>query len=399
MTFATIVRTKALPVADWLDPAELARDPYPSFRRLREEAPVAWVPAVNKVLISSYEGCSFGERHPEIFSSNVSGGTMVRAMGGQPMIRKDDPEHAAERAPMNRTLRPKQIMEIWAGKFEANARHYLEEMIEAGPGSADLNLDFAKPLAAKNLCDMLGMTNVEPLDLARWSRDFIAGTGNVLDKQEIWDRCETSRAECDAALDETMARLRRHPDPSITSMLIEAGMDEDKVRNNVKLAISGGVNEPQHMITNLVWLLDRSPEQKAELWADPGLWKQAFIEASRYFSPIGMITRETVADVVIGDVTIPADTQIGMILASANRDEKQFPNPDVFDIHRDGGPNLAFGSGVHQCAGKWAAQKAVGEIAVPMLYRELPELRQDAGRRETWDGWVFRGMTNLPVVW
>jgi cytochrome P450 len=354
---------------------------------------------VKKILISSYEGCSFGERHPEIFSSNVSGGTMVRAMGGQPMIRKDDPEHAAERGPMNRTLRPKQIMEIWAGKFEANARHYLNRMLDVGTGKADLNLDFAKPLAAKNLCDMLGMTSVEPLDLARWSRDFIAGTGTVLDKEEIWDRCEVSRMECDAALDETIARLRHTPDASITSMLLESGMDEDKVRNNVKLAISGGVNEPQHMITNLVWLLDRSPGQKAELLADPGLWKQAFTEGTRYFSPIGMITRETVSDVVVSGVAIPAGTQVGMILASANRDGEQFSDPDAFDIHRSGGSNLAFGSGVHQCAGKWAAQKAVGEIAVPMLYRELPELRQDPDRSETWDGWVFRGMTSLPVAW
>lgn len=399
MTITATATAQALPVADWLNPAELARDPYPSFARLREESPVAWAPAVKKVLISSYEGCSFGERHPDIFSSDVSGGTMVRAMGGQPMIRKDDPEHAAERSPMNRTLRPKQIMEIWAEKFEANARHYLDRMIGSGQGTADLNLDFAKPLAAKNLCDMLGMTSVQPLDLARWSRDFIAGTGNVLDKQDIWDRCEISRAECDAALDETISRLRRTPDASITSMLLESGMDEHKVRNNVKLAISGGVNEPQHMITNLVWLLDRSPGQKAELLADPALWKQAFTEGTRYFSPIGMITRETIADVVVSGVGIPAGTQIGMILASANRDAQQFPDPDVFDIHRDGGPNLAFGSGVHQCAGKWAAQKAVGEIALPMLYRELPQLRLNPDRGETWDGWVFRGMTNLPVIW
>ncbi|MGW6174184.1 cytochrome P450 [Arthrobacter sp. NPDC055138] len=399
MTIAPTATAQTLPEAPWLEPAELARDPYPSYARLREESPVTWSPAVKKVLISSYEGCSFGERHPEIFSSNVLGGTMVRAMGGQPMIRKDDPEHAAERAPMNRTLRPKQIMEIWAGKFEANARHYLNRMLDAGNGKADLNLDFAKPLAAKNLCDMLGMTSIEPLDLARWSRDFIAGTGNVLDNQEIWDRCEVSRMECDAALDETIARLRRTPDASITSMLLESGMDEDKVRNNVKLAISGGVNEPQHMITNLVWLLDRAPLQKAELLADPGLWKQAFTEGARYFSPIGMITRETVSDVVVSGVAIPAGTQVGMILASANRDRKQFADPDAFDIHRSGGPNLAFGSGVHQCAGKWAAQKAVGEIAVPMLYRELPELRQDPDRGGIWDGWVFRGMTSLPVAW
>ncbi|WP_318241742.1 cytochrome P450 [Arthrobacter pullicola] len=354
---------------------------------------------MKKVLISTFEGCSFGERHPEIFSSNVSGGTMAKALGGRPLIRKDDPEHASERAPMNRTLRPKQIMEIWADKFEINARRYLAEMVSNSQGAADLNAAYAAPLAAKNLCDMVGMPDVEPLDLARWSVDFIAGTGNVLDRQDIWDRCERSRAECDAALDETVARLRRHPDPSITSMLLEGGMAEDQVRNNIKLTISGGMNEPQHMITNMVWLLDRSPDQKAAVLADPGLWKQAFTEAARLFSPIGMITRQTIADVEIQGVAIPAGTQIGMILSSANRDSTQFTNPDQFDIHRPPGTNLAFGSGVHQCAGKWAAQKAIGDIAVPLLYRELPGLKRDKSQQEIWDGWVFRGLTSLPVVW
>ena len=388
-----------LPVVDWLDPAELARDPYPSYQRLRAEAPVAWSPAVRKVLISSFEGCSFGERHPEIFSSSVSGGTMVRALGGRPLIRKDDPDHAAERAPMNRTLRPKQIMDIWAEKFEANARGYLDRMIASGNGAADLNTAYAAPVAAKNLCDMLGMSTVDPMDLARWSIDFIAGTGNVLDRQDIWDRCDRSRAECDAALDETIARLRRRPDASITSMLLEGGMDEDKVRNNVKLTISGGMNEPQHMVTSMVWLLERSPAQKAEVLAEAGLWKQAFGEAVRCFSPIGMITRQTAAAVELHGAAIPEGAQVGMLLASANRDAAQFPDPDVFDIHRPAGTNLAFGSGVHQCAGKWAAQKAIGEIAVPLLYRELPGLRLDPSRAETWEGWVFRGLTILPVTW
>lgn len=399
MTITPTATSLDMPSVEWLNPAELASNPYPSYERLRRESPVAWSPAVKKVLISTYEGCSFGERHPEIFSSSVSGGTMVRALGGRPLIRKDDPEHAVERAPMNRTLRPKQIMDVWAEKFEANALEYLRRMISTGNRAADLNSDFAVPVAARNLCDMVGMPQVEPMNLARWSSDFIAGIGNVLDRQEIWDRCEQSRDECDAALDETIARLRREPDASITSMLLEGGMDELKVRNNVKLTISGGMNEPQHAITNMVLLLEGSPGQKAEVMADPGLWKQVFTEAVRYFSPIGMITRQTAMEVEVQGVTIPAGTQVGMLLASANRDPAQFPNPDDFNVLRVHGTSLAFGSGVHQCAGKWAAQKAIGEIAVPLLYRELPGLRRDPSRPETWDGWVFRGLTSLPVIW
>ncbi|WP_262107427.1 cytochrome P450 [Arthrobacter sp. Marseille-P9274] len=399
MTVSASSVTSTVPTVDWLDPAALDRDPYPSYKRLREEAPVAWWPAVQKVLISSSTGCTFAENHPEVFSSNVAQAAMVRALGGRPLIRKDDPEHASERASMNKTLRPKQIMEIWTERFRANAEEYLGRMVDSSNGTADLNTAYAAPVAAKNLCDMLGLAEVAPLDLARWSIDFIAGQGNVLDRQDIWDRCDRSRSECDAALDEVLPRLRRFPDASITSMLLEGGMDEDRVRNNVKLTISGGMNEPQHMITSMVWLLERHPEQKAQVLEDTALWKNVFTEAVRYFSPIGMITRQTVSEVELEGVLIPAGSQVGMILASANRDAARFEEPDRFDIHRTAASNLAFGAGVHQCAGKWAAQKAIGEIAVPLLYERLPGLRQDPERAETWAGWVFRGLTSLPVTW
>lgn len=399
MTISPPATSHEVPIVDWIDPVTLANDPYPTYRRLREEAPVAWCPAVKKILVSSYGGCSFAEQHPELFSSNVSGAAMVRALGGRPLIRKDDPEHAAERGAMNKTLRPKQVTEIWAGKFEENARYFLERMVAEGNRTADLNSDYAAPVAAKNLCDMLGMTDVLPVDLARWSTDFIAGSGNVLDDQKIWDRCDKSRAECDAALDELLPRLRRHPDASVTSMLLEGGMSEDQVRSNVKLTISGGVNEPQHMITNMVWLLDRNQGQRAEVVEDQELWTRCFDEAARVVSPIGMVTRETVKEVEVEGVIIPARMQVGMILASANRDDSQFAYPDVFDIHRGSGGNLAFGSGVHQCAGKWAAKKAIGEIAVPLLYEKLPHLRRDPEKAESWSGWVFRGMTSFPVIW
>lgn len=387
-----------IPVAGWTDPQAMAVDPYPTYARLRKEAPVAWIPAINKLVFSTYEGCTYVENNPEIFSSFVQGAAMVRALGGRPLIRKDDPEHAAERKPMNRPLRPKNIMASWNAMFEANAAYYVDHLKQLGPG-ADLNKEFAAPLAGKNLIDMLGMHGVDPLDIVRWSHDFIAGSGNVLDKQEIWDRCDRSRSECDAALDETIERLRKTPDTSITSAMLEGGLSEETVRNNVKLTISGGINEPQHMITNTVYELSRHPEVLAQARQDLSSWDRIFNEGTRKYTPIGMITRETISQGEFAGVHIPAGMQVGAILASANRDESQFKNPDKFDIQRTETANLAFGRGVHQCAGKWAAQSSIGRIAIPLLYDQLPDLSQDFSQSETWSGWVFRGMTSLPVTW
>ncbi|WFP17097.1 cytochrome P450 [Citricoccus muralis] len=387
-----------LPVADWLNPAEMARDPFPTYRKLRSESPVFWAPAINKVIFSTYAGCGYVEDHPEIFSSHVEGAAMVKAMGGRPLIRKDDPHHATERRPMNRPLRPKNIMEAWSDMFAENTNHYLDVLDEVGPG-ADLNHDFAAPLAAKNLISMLGMHPVEPDDMARWSADFIAGSGNVLDDADIWRRCDQSRDECHEALDETISRLRRQPDSSITSAMLEGGLPEESVRLNVMLTISGGINEPQHMITNSVHELSHHPEVLAEALHDESVWNKIFTECARKYTPIGMITRETIADGEFDGFRIPSGLQVGAILASANRDENQFSDPDRFSVHRSEGTHFAFGRGVHQCAGKWAAQESIGRIAVPALYDRFPNLTQAPGRPEEWDGWVFRGITSMPVTW
>jgi cytochrome P450 len=376
----------------------LTTDPYPIYARLRREAPVAWVPSVRKVLLTDFAGCLTGEQHPEIFSSHVTKAHMIRAIGSRPMIRKDDPDHARERSAVNPTLRPKKIKELWSGIFAANTRSALAAFAEAEVATLDLNVDFARPLAAKNLLDLIGFRETDPETFARWSADFIAGSGNVLEDQSIWDRCDKSRGEADLVLDDLLPYLRRYPDESMASLLLESGMDEQSVRANIYLTISGGVNEPQHMITNIALLLSQHPDAKPGPDEADTAWAGIFDEAVRFYTPIGMVTRETRVDSVVGGVRIPADSQVGLILASANRDDEVFADPDVFVVGRSEHRHLGFGSGAHMCAGKWVAETSVGRIAMPELYRRFPALRVDPSRETTWAGWAFRGMTALPVV-
>lgn len=391
------------PVADWLDPAQMMRDPYPSYARLREMGPVVYVPAIRRHLLTTHAAVVAAEQHPEQFSSYSERNlTMVRALGGRrPMLRKDDPEHAAERSAINPTLRPRQVTDIWSPRFRENVERYLDRLESIGPAMADLNRDFAAPVASQNLIDMLGFPeDVRVEDLHRWSTDFIAGTGNLLDDPAIWARCDRSQAEVGAVLDELLPRLRRTPDGSITSHLVEVGLPDEVVRANVLLTISGGMNEPQHMVSNMVWALDGHPDQLELLREGEASWGAAFEEAVRWLSPIGKIPREV--RVPIEDflgVRLEEGSDVGLLLASANRDEAVFPDADAFEVRRNARGHLAFGQGAHMCAGKWAAKSAIGETALPMLYERFPRLRVDRARETTWDGWVFRGITALPVTW
>ncbi|WP_027943950.1 cytochrome P450 [Amycolatopsis taiwanensis] len=387
--------------ADWVDPAAMLRDPHETYDRLRELGPVVWVPALNRYLATTFEACRAIEADQETYSASVtgSGATMARALGAQPMLRKDDPEHATERAPVNPAMRPKRIREAWVPLFRCNAETYLDALIERGPGDADLNRDYAAPLAAHNLVDMLGLRGASPEDMRRWSHAFIAGIGNLHDDPEIWARCDAAQHEVNGLLDELVPYYRRNPDGSMTSAWSNGGLSDAAVRANVKLTISGGMNEPQHMITNIVWALSRHPEQCERVLANPSTWSAVFDEAVRWLSPIGMYPRETTRATVLQGVELPAGATLGVVVGAGNRDPAVFERPHDFDIARPKQPHLGFGSGVHLCAGHWAARISIGEVAVPLLYDRLPGLCTDPNREEQWYGWVFRGLTTLPVTW
>lgn len=394
-------QTLRAPIADWFDPKEAMVDPYPLYERLRELAPVVYAPAVERYFLTTHAAVTYAEQHPLEFSSHAEQNvTMIRALGGRPMLRKDDPDHSVDRSAINPTLRPKAISNTWSPLFEQNVDTWLDYIVDMGPNKADINRDFAAPVASKNLIDILGFPADTPVDdMRRWSTDYIAGIGNLLDDEDIWRRCEASQNEVNSILDDLLPYLRRNPNSSIVSHLLEVGLPEDVVRANIHLTISGGMNEPQHMITNIVWALSTHASQLTDVLSGDVSWGDVFEETVRWQSPIGMIPRELREDTEVEGIHLPMGSNLGLLLASANRDDAVFPHANQFDVHRRSRGHLGFGSGIHMCAGRWAAKDAISVHALPKLYERLPQLQIDADRPLTWDGWVFRGVTALPCTW
>lgn len=389
-----------VPVVDWVNPGALVADPYPTYERLRSEAPVALVPMMNTAFITRYQDCKAVEADQEVFSAMLDRNMMHRVMGQPTMLNKDDPEHAAERHPIVKTLTMKAMTESWTELFRKNAQTGLDNLIGYGPDAADLNRDFATPVSALNLIGLLGLRGVSVDDVARWSLTQVAGLANVMDSAEIWAQVDANNIEIDAALDASAAFLRENPDHSMLSAFLAAELPWENIKANIKLAISGGFNEPQHAITSMVWALSEHPEQRAEVLTDPALWPKVFEETLRWISPVGYIPRKVLKDTELGGYSLKAGDVVASMIASANRDASVFEDADSFNIHREGPASFAFGSGVHICAGMWAARVGIGRIAVPALYERLPNVRSaEDGREAKWAGFVFRGLMEYPVTW
>ncbi|MEX5234822.1 cytochrome P450 [Kocuria arenosa] len=385
------------PTADWVTIPDLHRDPFPIYRRMRSEAPVHWVPAVNRYMVTDYAACHTIEQDAERFSADETDSLMKRSMGHS-MLRKDDPEHKVDRDSYGATLRPKTIKQHWNAIFAANNRRYLDELKTKGPG-ADFVWDYAAPYAAENLRLICGFHNATQQDMQRWSQTMIDGTGNYADDPEVWAKSEKSFAEVDAAIDEMLPHFQENPDHSLLSGLSSMPIPLEAIRANLKMTIGGGLNEPRDVLATTIWALLTHPGQLQEVQQDPSLHLAAFEESVRWVAPIGMYPRQVVADTVLEGIRLPAGARLGVVIGAANRDPRIWDDPESFDLLRSKRPHLAFGGGSHFCAGTWVARASVAQIAMPAVLSELPGLRLDPQDPPVDAGWVFRGMVHMPVHW
>ena len=382
--------------------AELSANPYPHYRRLREQG-VVWVEAVNRWLVTRWEDLDHVERDGESFTARERDSLQTRVMG-RTMLRTDGAEHRRLRSAVQVALTPRVVEGHWLALFKRFAGEILDGIAEQG--SADLITEFANPMAARSLGAVLGLTDASVEDLLFWSQALMDGTANYGDDPDVWARCEEALAGIDEASTRAIERVRAEPDQSMISAMVNAAargaepMSEEEVRANVKLSIGGGLNEPRDGIGIAVWGLLHSPEQLQLVLEDPAeWWPRATEEALRWISPLAMFPREVAKPVRLSDTELEPGARLGLLVASANRDERHWERPDEFDVTRPKERNVAFGVGHHFCLGVWMSRHQIGGAALPALFERLPGLALDLDRTAEMRGWVFRGHTHLPVVW
>jgi len=371
-------------------------DPYPDLARMRQEAPIAFVPQLGSTVFTRRSDIFSQEKRIDVFSSHQPAGLMNRLMGHN-MMRKDGEAHMSERAAMFPAVSPRRVRDTWLAKFRAHADRILEAL--APQGEADLVKAFALPLSAECLKDITGLTNMRFEDMDAWSQAMIDGIANYTGDPAIEARCNAATAGIDAAIDDMIPVVTAHPNTSMLSVLLSAGMPIESVRANIKLAISGGQNEPRDAISGTVWALLTHPAQLALVRAGEAKWIDVFEEYARWIAPIQMSPRRVARTCHYGGVDFEPEDRVFFMFGSANRDETCFADPDRFDITRDTQKSIAFGAGPHYCAGAFASRAMVADVALPGIFATLKGLRLDEARQVRIGGWAFRGLLDLPVRW
>ena len=349
-------------------------DPYPDLARMRRETPIAFVPQLGSTIFTRRDDIFTQEKRIDVFSSHQPNGLMNVLMGRN-MMRKDGEAHMSERAQMFPSVSPRVVRETWLEKFQAHSDRILDEL--EPKGEADLVKAFALPLSAECLKDITGLTNMRYQDMDAWSQAMIDGIANYTGNKEVEARCHAATAGIDAAIDDMIPVVSKHPNTSILSVLLASGQNIDSIRANIKLAISGGQNEPRDAISGTTWALLTHPAQLQLVRDGKAKWIDVFEEYTRWIAPIGMSPRRVARPCTYGGVEFEAEDRVFFMFGSANRDEACFDAPERFDITRDTSKSIAFGAGPHYCAGAFASRAMVADVALPSLFARLKGLRLD----------------------
>jgi cytochrome P450 len=382
------------PPAIAIDLGELHSNPYATYRFLRAEHPVAFAPGLGYLLVSRWDDVEAILRDDETFSAEIEPPAMPETLRGS-LVFTDGREHARIRSAMQSPCQPRPARDL-ADSFVAGAA---DELIDgfAAAGEAELVASYFEPLAVQTIARLTGFEfPIERLH-ERENHDL-----HYFKLGKPPAEAEANRA-IDAALLDRIARLSREQDSSLLSNMIhwhdsDGRLAEQQVLASIKFFLAAGVNELRDIMSHtLVGLLSR-PEQMIEIRSDRSFAEAAVEEGARWASPVGLVPRVATASTELGGVRVTAGTFVGALIASANRDERRWTEPNRFDLHRDEGMHLGFASGVHYCLGAWLA-RAAGTVALQHLVRRLPELRLGPDRPLVVTGWRFREVRRLSAQW
>lgn len=350
---------------------DFIRDPLPHYAVMRELGPVVYLPRPGNFAITQYKEIREALRNHEVFSSaeGVCGDeeSSARLIGPRsPTLMTDPPEHDFMRTVIAAPLLPG-ALEAIRSRIEAEADGLIDRLVEQG--AFDGVADLACYLPLKIVTALVGLPEEGQNSMLRWAAGAFDALG-VLN--------ERGRRGLETALE-----MREYINVQAVPERVKHGSwidriyklaDEGKIPSDMPPRVLRDYIGPSLDTTisatgHLLYLLATNPGEWQRIRADPSLIPGAVNEAVRLGSPIRSLSRRVTRDYELGGVTLPAGSRAMMLFASANRDERQFPDPDRFDPTRPTTLHVGFGHGLHQCVGMHLAQLEIGSLLQAMVRR------------------------------
>jgi cytochrome P450 len=386
-------------------PADFIADPFPYYHALREHDPVRRMPD-GAYMITRWRDCDAVYRDARVFSSDKKiefhpkyGDAPLFEHHTTSLVFNDPPLHTHVRRAIQTALSNRVIAEMEAG-LVALVDRLIGAMEERG--EADLIADFAAAIPVEIIGNLLGVPHSDRGPLRGWSLAILGALEPVLTDEQLALGNASVRDFC-AYLEGLVAERRRNPgDPEkdLLTRLIRGEHDgrklsEAELLQNCIFILNAGHETTTNLIGNALEIFERFPSERRRLIENTALMKSAVEEVLRFESSNQLGNRIVTEETVLGGVAMSKGTLVTICIGAANRDPEAFPDPDRFDVARNPTRHLAFGSGIHMCAGMSLA-RLEGRIAIERFLVRFPDYRLDGeparSRRAR-----FRGFTAMPA--
>lgn len=398
---------------DFANPAVNA-DPFPIFSRLREEDPVHWSPAMKAWVVTRYDDVrQIAVANTEMSANRLApffaavpadsrGGyaSLITYLGNW-MVFRDPPDHTRLRRLFTKAFTSRS-MKALEPNIEQIVGLLLDEMDRKSrqDGMVDWIADFAYPLPATVMMDLLGVPRDELMRVKDWSDDIALFIGTARATADKYQRAEAgAKAMADYFRGILVQRAADPQDDIISQLVSEQNerLTDDEIIATCILLLFAGHETTTNLIGNGFYYTMKSPDQWERLKAQPALIDAAIEEWLRYDGPSGALARVITADVTFGGKQLAAGQRLFAFVNAANRDPRQFADADRFDIRRTPNAHLTFGHGIHFCLGASLA-RLEGQIALRALIERFPNINLAATGAPQWkDSVILRGMEALPV--
>jgi len=379
--------------------------PFETYRRLRDEAPAYYSDKYGFWALSRYDDVVAAIKDCETYSS--ARGVSLDMFLDEPnpdmpdlVIMMDPPDHTKMRKLVNKVFTPRSVAAL-EPMIRAKITDYADRL---DPKSFDAVQDFSALFPVEIITTMLGVPPADRQQVRHWlDRALTRAPGDFRPSEDGM----AANIESGLYYYELVQKRRAKPQDDMISQLIQVEVEREdggvarltdiEITGFLSLLGGAGAETVTKVVASALVILSERPEQWRMLQQDRSLIPAAFEEVLRFEGPVGYLIRYSMRDIEIHGRTIPKSVPVMLVTGAATRDERAFPDPDVFDVRRKpSGFNLGFGYGAHRCLGA-ALARMEGRIALEVLLDRMPDYEVDHAALQRVNMTNVMGYSNVPV--